>query len=132
MKKKNPISPHLTIYKPQISSVLSILHRMTGAYLFCGIIFVSWLMVGLIMQGIGFAFEGFDLFLLLDSLIFKLFILGLAFCLYYHLLNGIRHLCWDMGFGFEKKAMNASGMLVVALSLSLSILTVILALARRF
>lgn len=134
-QKRRPISPHLTVYKPQISSVLSILHRITGAFLFFSVIFLSWLLVLVIMQGSGIApFEKTTEFLdaTLDTMLFKLFLLSVAFCLYYHLLNGIRHLFWDAGYGFEIKSMKISGIFVVALSLFCTGATLALAIINRF
>ena len=120
-RKKRPISPHLTIYKLQISSVLSILHRITGACLFIGLLFFSWLLIALLLQNIGVAEPSAYGFL--DTILFQLFSLSLAFCLYYHLLNGIRHLFWDAGFGFEIKTMNVSGIVVVAISIAMTLMT---------
>lgn len=133
--KPRPISPHLTIYKPQISSVLSILHRMTGAFLFFSVILLSWLLILTIMQGSGIApFVKTTAFLdaTIDTTLFKLFLLSVAFCLYYHLLNGIRHLFWDAGYGFEIKSMQMSGVFVVALSLFCTGATLALAIINRF
>jgi len=133
--KKRPISPHLSIYKPQISSVLSILHRTTGAFLFFSVIALSWVLILIIMQGAGVApFAGTTAFLdaTLDTTLFKLFLLSVAFCLYYHLLNGIRHLFWDAGYGFEIKSMEISGIFVVALSLFCTGATLALAIINRF
>ncbi len=130
--KKRPISPHLTIYKPQISSVLSIMHRATGLFLFISTIALSWLMIALVMKGAGVALTGYNIYYFLDTRIFKFFLLGLSFCLYYHLFNGIRHLFWDAGMGFEIKSMNASGIFVVALSFFFTGVTLALAIINRF
>ncbi len=130
--KKRPISPHLTIYKPQISSVLSILHRMTGAFLFFSIIILCWLMIALVMQSAGVVLVGRNTYQVIDSWYFKVFLLGLAFCLYYHLLNGIRHLFWDAGYGYEIRSMNMSGILVFTLSLFMTGATLALAIINRF
>ncbi len=125
--KERPLSPHLTIYKLQISSALSILHRMTGLFLFFAVIVLSWLMVVLLMQSVGLIFVDQDFTYVLNSVIFKLFLLAAVFCLYYHLLNGIRHLFWDIGLGFEIKTMDKSGYLVVALSIIFTGITLALA-----
>jgi succinate dehydrogenase / fumarate reductase cytochrome b subunit len=131
-QKKRPISPHLSIYKPQISSILSILHRLTGAFLFFALIALCWLMIALVMQSAGVVLVGSNTYHFIDTWLFKAFLLALSFCLYYHLLNGIRHLFWDAGYGYEIKSMNMSGILVVAVSLFMTGATLALAIINRF
>lgn len=114
---RRPISPHLTIYRPQISSMLSIAHRLSGGFLFIGIILFCWWLVMI-------TFYPSNLSMFADySQLAKpiLFIWVIAF--YYHLLNGIRHLFWDAGLGFEIKTMNISGILVIITSISLTIIS---------
>ncbi len=93
-----PLSPHLQIYKPQWTWVPSILHRITGVGLALGGIIVVWWLTAA-------AVGGRDYFVLVDGLITSwlghLVLLGLTLSLAYHLLNGIRHLVWDAGYGFE-------------------------------
>lgn len=132
IRKKRPLSPHLTIYKPQISSMLSILHRITGAALFIGLLCLSWLVVGLIMQNMGLAFIDCRFDIILDSVAFKVLLLALSFCLYYHMLNGVRHLFWDVGLGFEIKTMEITGFLVVLSSLLLTGVTLYFAMLHNF
>lgn len=114
-----PLSPHLTIYKKQISSVLSILHRMTGFGLFFGaLLLVAWLAVAAYapaMYGEFTALAASDMGLLV--------LLGFTLAFYYHLCNGIRHLFWDMGKGFSIPAMTRSGWLVVVSALVLTALS---------
>ncbi|MGB5209750.1 MAG: succinate dehydrogenase, cytochrome b556 subunit [Gammaproteobacteria bacterium] len=104
-----PLSPHLGIYRPQISSVLSILHRISGIFLGLGIfVFAYWLSA---LAG------GADAYAAAVSLLgsglgqLALFLWLLAFC--YHLLNGIRHLVWDIGIGFEIQQVIRSGWAVL-------------------
>ena len=104
-----PLSPHLGIYRPQISSVLSILHRISGIFLGLGIfVFAYWLSA---LAG------GADAYAAAVSLLgsglgqLALFLWLLAFC--YHLLNGIRHLAWDIGMGFEIQQVIRSGWAVL-------------------
>ena len=108
------------------------MHRGTGLFLFFSTIALSWLMIALVMKGAGVALTGYNIYYFLDTLIFKLFLLGLSFCLYYHLFNGIRHLFWDAGLGLEIKSMNASGILVLALSIFSTGATLALAIINRF
>jgi succinate dehydrogenase / fumarate reductase, cytochrome b subunit len=114
--KNRPLSPHLQVYRPQITSVLSILHRMTGVALAMGLFVLTyWL---------GAAAYGPEAFAtaqeLLGSWIGLLMLFGWTFCLFYHLCNGIRHLFWDVGLGLELPALRASGIAVLIVSLALT------------
>lgn len=112
---KRPTSPHLSIYRPQISSSLSILHRMTGVALYFSLIILSWWFIMFIYKG-----ECKCMMWITETIIFQLAIKAIIFCGAYHLLNGIRHLVWDLGFGYSLPAMRKSGWTVVLLSLALS------------
>jgi len=112
-----PISPHLQVYRPQLTSVLSILHRITGVALAVGtILLVYWLIA---------AASGPEAFAsaeaLVGSWLGRILLFGWTFALYFHLTNGIRHLFWDAGFGFELKTVYASGWTVVALAAVLTL-----------
>ena len=114
-----PISPHLQVYRPQLTSVLSILHRITGVALAVGtILLVYWLIA---------AASGPEAFAsaeaLIGSWLGRILLFGWTFALYFHLTNGIRHLFWDAGFGFELKTVYASGWTVVALAAVLTLVS---------
>lgn len=111
---KMPLSPHLTIYKPQLTSMLSILHRITGFALYVGTIVMVWWLV-LVVYDYDFLSE-----YLLDHPLGLVVVYGWSWMLFYHLLNGIRHLMWDMGHGLEMPCVNKSGIAVVLLSLALT------------
>ena len=114
-----PLSPHLQIYRPQITSVLSIFHRMTGVGLILGAIMVVWwLMAAAASPGYFAMIDG-----VVTSWIGHLVLLGLTWALAYHLLNGIRHLIWDMGYGFDLQTVDRTGLAVVIGS---GVLTVLL------
>ncbi|MGB5623329.1 MAG: succinate dehydrogenase, cytochrome b556 subunit [Gammaproteobacteria bacterium] len=100
-----PLSPHLQIYRPQISSVLSIMHRISGVFLALGIVVLAYWLNALAGSAAAYA----DAVAVLGSGLGKLalFFWLLAFC--YHLLNGIRHLAWDAGMGFEIQQVILSG-----------------------
>ena len=116
--ENRPLSPHLQVYRPQLTSVLSILHRGTGIALTVGtLMLVCWLIAAATGPT---AFNDVQSFL--GSIIGRLLLLGWTFALFYHLCNGIRHLVWDTGRGFELPAAYASGWLVVTAA---SVLTVI-------
>lgn len=113
-----PLSPHLQIYRWQLTSVLSILHRATGIWISLGaLVLVWWLLAAAAGPGPYAAVEGF-----LGSWLGLLLLFGWTFSLFYHLCNGIRHLVWDTGVGFELSSTYASGWTVVAASAVLTIL----------
>lgn len=111
--KKRPLSPHLQVYNPQITSVMSILHRMTGVILALGSLLLLWILVSLSMGEQSFAATS----VFLASPIAKLALMGYTACLMYHLFNGIRHLFWDVGKGFDIPTVYRSGYAVIVLSL---------------
>ncbi len=114
-----PLSPHLQVYKPQLTSVMSILHRMTGAALAVGaLIMVWWLAAAALGEG---AYQGFANFAGSPLGLFMLF--GWTFCFYYHLFNGIRHLIWDMVFLFKIENAYRAGYVVLALTAFATIAT---------
>jgi succinate dehydrogenase / fumarate reductase, cytochrome b subunit len=113
-----PLSPHLDVYGWKVTNTLSILHRATGVVLATGaLVLTAWLVA---------LASGPDAYLgvlaLLDSPPGILLLFGWSFCFFYHLCNGIRHLCWDAGFGFEMPRVRASGTAVVAGSVVLTLL----------
>ena len=121
---KNPLSPHLQIYRWQISSLLSIVHRITGILNLLGLIFIS---VWILSAGLGEnLYECFSF--LLKSFFGKFILIGFTWSMSFHLLAGIRHFFWDLGYGYEIKTANFSGITVVISSL---VLTVILWLSGR-
>ncbi len=104
-----PTSPHLTIYKPQISSVLSIMHRATGIVLYLGALaMVAWLAVAAYYPAHYAAWHECA-----TSWAGRIVLLGFALSFFYHLANGIRHLFWDIGAGYSLKAATISGWLVL-------------------
>ena len=125
--ENRPLSPHLQVYRPQLTSVLSILHRLTGVALAVGtLLLVYWLVA---------AASGPEAFAraqgLIGSIIGRLLLLGWTFSLFYHLCNGIRHLFWDAGYGFEMSSLYRSGWLVVLASLGLTLASWVLGYAVR-
>jgi succinate dehydrogenase / fumarate reductase cytochrome b subunit len=114
-----PLSPHLQIYRPQITSVLSILHRITGFALSVGLL----LLAGLIISA-AFGQQSFDLVRgQMGTWYGYILLMGWSWAFYYHLCNGIRHLFWDMGKGFELSTVTTSGWAVVLASLTMTVVT---------
>ena len=124
MARERPISPHLQVYKPQITSVLSIFHRITGVAMTFGLILlVAWIFT------LSLGEEYFEYFVMFIKSWFGLLILfGFTFALNYHLCNGIRHLFWDAGYGYEIETVHKSGLAVLVVSFLLTILIWYLAL----
>jgi succinate dehydrogenase / fumarate reductase cytochrome b subunit len=120
---KRPLSPHLQVYRPQITSMLSILHRITGVALTLGaVLVVAWFLAAASGPE---AFETVDG--LLTSWIGILVLAGSAWALAYHTLNGVRHLVWDMGYGFDLDTVAKSGWAVVAGSIGLAAVIILIA-----
>lgn len=112
-----PLSPHLGVYRWQISNSLSILHRMTGVALFSGaFLFVIWLLSALGGEACYTMFMD-----IICSWFGMLVVLGYTFCFYYHLCNGIRHLAWDIGKGYEKDTAVKTGIVVLITSTALTL-----------
>lgn len=113
---QRPLSPHLQIYRPQWTSVLSILHRISGVLLSVGtVLMVVWLVA--LAQGEQ-AYQAMIGFMSATPVLLALVAWSLA--LFYHLLNGIRHLLWDTGTMLELKPARASGWIVVVLAVVLT------------
>ena len=125
-KNTRPLSPHLQIYSPQITSVLSILHRITGATLTVSTVFLAyWLIAAAYGPG---AFERAQTFM--GSWFGQFVLLGICFSFFYHLANGIRHLIWDAGYGFQLSVLRVTGIVVVLFAVALTILTWVVAYNR--
>jgi succinate dehydrogenase / fumarate reductase, cytochrome b subunit len=116
LHSKRPMSPHLSIYKPQINSTMSIFHRFTGIGLFFGFSILAWWMICWI-------FSKFDqaIFDLINHGFVKFCLYALVVSFFYHLLNGIRHLFWDIGKGYSLSALSKTSYLVLATTIILSI-----------
>ncbi len=118
-----PTSPHLTIYRWQITMVMSILHRATGLALAFGTVFlVAWLWAAAYSPDCFAWLHGF-----FGSFIGKIMMFGWTVAFYYHLLNGIRHLWWDLGNGFELRSVDITGLAVAVACTALTIVTWIVA-----
>jgi succinate dehydrogenase / fumarate reductase, cytochrome b subunit len=125
--RERPLSPHLQIYRPQITSVLSILHRITGAALAAGtLLLVYWLVA---IAGGPDTYDAAQS--VVGSIIGRTLLFGWSWALFYHLANGIRHLAWDAGKGFELNTVTISGWAVVAISFALTLAAWIAGYAMR-
>ncbi len=125
-KDARPTSPHLQIYAWNISSLTSILHRFTGVLLYFSIVAISWYVVLYTYKMNGSEGGAIKCDCPLMQILLYSGIIGLTFCLYYHFLNGIRHLFWDIGKGFEINRARQNGYLVLLASLILTAATFII------
>ena len=107
-----PLSPHLQVYRLPFLAILSILHRATGIALSVGALYLAtWVMYAASNPRAYALFQSFN-----GSIAGRIVLGGWLFSAFYHLFNGIRHLFWDAGYGFELKDADRSGAIVVALS----------------
>ena len=112
-----PTSPHLQVYRWQIGNTLSILHRVTGAALAVGLIALCYWLVAWASGPGSYA----NAMRLLGSPIGLAVLFGWTFAFMFHLLNGVRHLFWDAGKGFERTARHASGWFAVLGAIALTL-----------
>ena len=108
-----PLSPHLTIYRWPVTMLTSITHRTTGMGLSFGAVVLAWWLVS-ISNGP----EGWQSFhAIMDTPLGLLVLFGFAWSLVFHFLNGVRHLAWDLGYGFPKQVAERNSVIILALSL---------------
>jgi succinate dehydrogenase / fumarate reductase, cytochrome b subunit len=115
--RERPLSPHVMLYRWQIGSTLSILHRITGIALALGIVALAYWLIAIA--------GGEDTYetarRLFASPVGQLALFGWTFSFLFHLLNGVRHLFWDAGYGFERTQRHASGWIAVLAALALTL-----------
>jgi succinate dehydrogenase / fumarate reductase cytochrome b subunit len=117
-RDKRPLSPDIQIYRPQLTSVLSITHRITGITLSAGaLLLIFWLVAAAAGPQTYAVAQRF-----LSSWVGLLLLVGWTFSFFFHLCNGIRHLAWDAGYGFELRTIYASGWTVAVASTVLTLI----------
>ena len=118
MYEKNPLSPHLQIYRWHLSMILSISHRIIGVVNSVAIILICLWTISLL-----FGEENYDIIkILFQSFFGKLLIISLSWSFSFHMLSEIRHLIWDLGYGFDLKISKITGVITIIGSLALAIL----------
>jgi len=120
---KNPLSPHLQIYKWHISSLVSITHRISGVINLIALILIFFWLLALNLGE-----SNYELFLsIINSFFGKFILIGFTWSMSFHILSGIRHLVFDLGYGYEIKIANISGLIVIISSLFFTIIFWLLA-----
>ena len=107
---QRPLSPHLQVYRPQISSALSIFHRLTGIALSAGTLLMVWWLVAAATSDDAWA----EMQAVVGSILGLVVLFGWTVALMYHFFAGIRHIAWDMGYGFDKPDFHYTGYAVLA------------------
>ncbi|MES2215127.1 MAG: succinate dehydrogenase, cytochrome b556 subunit [Pseudomonadota bacterium] len=115
--KARPTSPHLSIYKMQISSVMSIFHRITGVMLFGALSILTWWLILWVFN----KFDQSYVELVKSCWVIQFALYAVSIGFFYHLCNGIRHLMWDAGYGFSIKALYKTGWTAIGLAIILTI-----------
>lgn len=108
-----PLSPHMTIYRWPVTMMTSITHRATGMALTGGALILAWWLVA-ISNGLDGGYQQF--MALAASPLGMLVLFGATWSLAYHFFNGLRHLAWDLGYGFDKKLAERNSVIIFALS----------------
>jgi succinate dehydrogenase / fumarate reductase, cytochrome b subunit len=98
-EKRRPLSPHLQIYRPMLTMMMSIAHRITGAALYVGTLLLAWFLIAASIGGGTFETAAFCF----NSIFGRVILFGFTWAMFHHLLGGIRHILWDAGYGFEAK-----------------------------
>ena len=120
--KNNPLTPHLQIYRWQISSLLSITHRIVGVINFIAISLICIWSVSLLLGQLNYEITK----IFLQSFLGKFMIICLCWTFSFHILNEIRHLCWDLGYGYDLKTSKITGIIVIIGSFILTVGTYLL------
>ena len=116
---KHPMSPHLQIYRLPLTALLSITHRITGVILALGCIVLVWILAAAANSVVYYQ----AMVPHLQSWYGQLFLFGFIFSLYLHFCNGVRHLFWDVGYGFELETVDLTAKLAIALAIILTVAT---------
>lgn len=120
-----PLSPHLQIFRWYLTMATSILHRITGVALAFGLLLLTWWLTALARGPESFA----AVQAVTGNALGGLVLFGFTFALFFHLVNGIRHLAWDAGYGFGRQVAEQASIVVAGVSVALTVLTWIVLLA---
>ncbi|MEM8743041.1 MAG: succinate dehydrogenase, cytochrome b556 subunit [Pseudomonadota bacterium] len=127
MANKRPLSPHLQIYKPMLTMMMSIMHRATGAALYAGTLLLSWYLLAAASGPEYFDFVSG----IANSIIGRIILFGYTWALIHHMLGGVRHFIWDTGRGFDLPTVEMLARATIIGSLTLTGLIWVVAFAVR-
>ena len=117
-RRARPLSPHLQIYRPMLTMMMSIVHRITGAALYFGMVLLAWWLMAAASGPNAYAdFEWFT-----GTIIGRIILFGYTWALMHHLLGGIRHLIWDTLHGFEPAEREMLALMTIIGSIALTVL----------
>ena len=122
MDNNNPLSPHIQIYSWNVSSLISISHRITGVINILALTLICFWIVSMLLGSTNYEF----IYSILNSFFGKFLVIGITWSFSFHILSEIRHLFWDMGYGFELTTSKISGVIVIFGSFVITILIYIL------
>ena len=122
MDNNNPLSPHIQIYSWNISSLISISHRITGVINIFALTLICFWMASMLLGSANYEF----IYSILNSFFGKFLVIGITWSFSFQILSEIRHLFWDMGYGFELTTSKISGIIVIFGSFVVTILIYIL------
>ncbi|MCR6501710.1 succinate dehydrogenase, cytochrome b556 subunit [Shinella sp. CPCC 101442] len=125
--RSRPLSPHLQVYKPIPTMVMSIVHRITGAALYFGTVLVAFWLIAAASGEAYFEWANW----LFGSLVGRLVLFGYTWALMQHMLGGLRHFMWDMGHGYEKNFSTKLAIATPVVSVALTVLIWIVAYLAR-
>jgi succinate dehydrogenase / fumarate reductase cytochrome b subunit len=120
-----PLSPHLQVYRFPLTVILSITHRITGVFLAVGVLLLLYVLMAAAAGPQSFH----SAHMLVSSWIGQVLLLLWTFALYFHFCNGIRHLLWDVGYGFDKQVVDKTAVIVIVATILLTVVTWLVAIA---
>jgi len=117
LEARRPLSPHLQVYRPMLTMMMSIAHRITGGALYAGTLLLAWYLIAAASDAQSFATASW----FMGSILGRFILLGFTFALFLHLLGGVRHMIWDMGHGYDHpmRELLAKGTLIGAIVLTI-------------
>ena len=122
MENNNPLSPHIQIYSWNISSLISISHRITGVLNILALTLICFWIASVLLGSVSYEF----IYSILNSFFGKFLIIAITWSFSFQILSEIRHLFWDIGYGFELTTSKISGIIVIFGSFIITILIYIL------
>ena len=116
-EQRRPLSPHLQVYRFALTMAMSIMHRITGVGLYLGTLLLAWWLIAAATDASSFATVSW----FMESIVGRLILFGFTWALFHHMLGGVRHFVWDMGYGMDhpEREWLAQGTLIGAVVLTI-------------